>query len=127
MYERLKVVYNIKSCFVSHGVSADMCEQIAKVRRKVQRIGIKHILFLDETHKREGDVDNLTIVLPHEPSSIATSSTSSYALRYDMIACCTGERVLPPIIYAPSERAKGVNTDMLLEYIGIRTADSTQY
>jgi hypothetical protein len=94
-----------------------MCEQIAKVRRKLQRIGTNHILFLDETHKREGDVDNYTIVLPGESSYIETSSTSSYARRFDMIACCSGTTVLPPIIYSPAERDKGVTQAMLLEYI----------
>jgi hypothetical protein len=80
-------------------------------------MGIKHILFLDETHKREGDCDKYTIVLPGEPSYIETSSTSAYSIRYDMIACCSGTTALPPIIYSPKERPKGVNTSMLLEYI----------
>jgi hypothetical protein len=94
-----------------------MCEQIADVRRKLQRIGIGHILFLDETHKREGDVDSYSIFLPGEPPFIETSCTSKYAARYDMIACCSGKSVLPPIIYAPKERGRGVNQDMLLHYI----------
>jgi hypothetical protein len=98
-------------------VSADACEQIAHVRRKLQRIGIKHILFLDETHKREGDVDSYSIFLPGQPPFIQTSSTSSYAARYDMIACCSGHTALPPIIYAPKERGRGVNQDMLLQFI----------
>lgn len=94
-----------------------MCEQIAKIRRKLQRSGINHILFLDETHKREGDVENYTITLPGEPSFITTSSTSKYAQRYDMIACCSGTTPLPPIIYSPNERASGITQHMLLEYI----------
>ena len=94
-----------------------MCEQIAKVRRKLQRIGIKHILFLDETHKREGDVDSYSIFLPGQPPYIETSSTSSYSSRNDMIACCSGSTALPPIIYSPKERGRGVNQDMLLQYI----------
>jgi hypothetical protein len=98
-------------------VSADACEQIAQVRRKLQRIGTSHILFLDETHKREGDVDSYSLFLPGQPPYIETSSTSSYAARYDMIACCSGTTALPPIIYAPKERGKGVNQDMLLQYI----------
>jgi hypothetical protein len=98
-------------------VSADACEQIAKVRRKLQRIGTNHILFLDETHKREGDVEQYTIVLPGEHPYIQTPSTSSYATRYDMIACCSGTTALPPIIYSPNERGKGVNKNMLLEYV----------
>jgi hypothetical protein len=98
-------------------VSAEMCEQIAKVRRKLQRIGTNHILFLDETHKREGDVQNYTIVLPGEPPYIESSCTSKYATRFDMIACCSGNCALPPIIYSPKERGRGITRDMLLEYI----------
>jgi hypothetical protein len=94
-----------------------MCEQIAKVRRKIQRKGMKHFLILDETHKREGDVENYTIVLPGEPPYIESSNTSSYAARYDMIACCSGTTALPPIIYSPNEMGRGVNKDMLFEYI----------
>jgi len=94
-----------------------MCEQIAKMRRKIQRIGPKHFLFLDETHKREGDVLSYTIVLPGEPPYIETSTTSSYASRYDMIACCSMGTALPPIIYSASERGRGVTQEMLLDYI----------
>jgi hypothetical protein len=83
----------------------------------MQRIGTNHILFLDETHKREGDVQNYTIVLPGEPPFIESSCTSKYAARYDMIACCSGRKALPPIIYSPNERASGINQHMLLEYI----------
>lgn len=94
-----------------------MCEQIAKVRRKLQRIGIGHILFLDETLKREGDVDSYSLFLPGQPPFIETSTTSKYAARFDMIACCSGKTVLPPVIYAPKERQKGIDTAMLLEHI----------
>jgi transposase len=98
-------------------VSADMCEQIATVRRKFQRIGTRRILVLDETHRRIGDVTDRTIVLPGEPSTIETSATSHYAPRYDMIACCTSREVLPPMVYSPKERGRGVDTEMLLQYI----------
>lgn len=94
-----------------------MCEQIAKVRRKFQRIGSNRILVLDETHRRIGDVTARTIILPGESSFIETSATTQYAPRYDMIACCTSREVLPQIIYSPHERGKGVDTEMLLEYI----------
>ena len=116
MYSEIFICKLIASiCLFS--VSSSTCEEIAKLRRKLQRIGNKHILFLDETHKREGDVDNYTIVLPGEPLYIETSTTSKYAARYDMIACCSGERVLPPIIYSPTERGAGITQDMLLDYI----------
>jgi len=98
-------------------LSSQQCEDIAKLRRKLQRIGTNHILFLDETHKREGDVEEYTIVLPGEPSAIESPSTSSYSSRYDMIACCSGEKVLPPIIYSPKDRENGITQHMLLEYV----------
>jgi hypothetical protein len=105
------------TCALLFSVSADMCEQIATVRRKFQRIGTRRILVLDETHRRVGDVTDRTIVLPGEPSTIETSATSHYAPRYDMIACCTSSEVLPPMIYSPKERGRGVDTEMLLQYI----------
>jgi hypothetical protein len=98
-------------------VSSQLCEQIAKIRRKIQRIDKSKVLFLDETHKRLSDAATDTIVLPGEPSNIEVADTSSYAARYDMIACCTGKEVLPPIIYAPNERQKGINKRMLHQYI----------
>jgi len=98
-------------------VSVDLCDEIAKLRRKLQRIGPSHILVLDETHKREGDVTTRTIVLPHEPSFIETSTTSRYAPRYDMIACCTNKEVLPPMILEPKERGRGIDTNTLLQHI----------
>jgi transposase len=112
-----RALTDLRSVSVFTPVSADMCEQIAKVRRKLQRIGTGHILFLDETLKREGDVDNYSLFLPGQPPFIETSSTSKYAQRYDMIACCSGHAVLPPIIYSPKERQKGIDTAMLLSHI----------
>jgi hypothetical protein len=94
-----------------------MCEQIAAVRRKLQRTGTHHILFLDETYKREGDVQSYSIVLPGEPSSIESASTSAYSPRYDMIACCSGYEVLPPKIFTPNERGKGITAALLQEYV----------
>jgi hypothetical protein len=79
--------------FRASAVSSDMCEQIAKVRRKLQRTGTGHILFLDETLKREGDVDSYSIFLPGQPPYIESSSTSANAARFDMIACCSGKTV----------------------------------
>jgi len=106
-------------------VDADACEQIATIRRKLQRIGKQHVLFLDETHKREGDVQNYTIVLPGEPPYVECANTSTYAKRFDMIACISGTTTLPPIIYSPSERDKGVTRAMLLSYINDLLAQAT--
>jgi hypothetical protein len=98
-------------------VSADLCEEIAEVRRKVQRLGRAHIVVLDETLKREGDVDSYSIFLPLQPPLIETSVTTRYAARYDMIAACTGKEVLLPSIYAPSERGAGITTAVLIRFI----------
>lgn len=58
-----------------------------------------------------------TLVLEGEQPFVEATSTTSYASRYDMIACCSIDRTFPPIIYAPNERGKGITKDMLLSYI----------
>jgi DDE superfamily endonuclease len=62
-----------------------------------------------------------TLVASGEKEYVVVEDTSSYAKRYDMIACITSKEVLPPIIYTPDDRkahnAKGINTDMLIIYI----------
>lgn len=100
-----------------HSVSSQLCDEIAQVRRKVQRRGIGHAVFLDETLKREGDVDSYSLFLPGEPPYIETSATTKYAARYDMIAACTGKEALLPSIYAPSERGADITTAILVQSI----------
>lgn len=102
-------------------MSVGLCDSIAALRRKIQTVGVDHVLFLDETGFRVSEAPTHTITLPGESAYVVVDDTSSYAKRYDMIACCTGKELLPPIIYTPSERAeagvKGVNTKMLITYI----------
>ena len=52
---------------VLFSVSPLLCEQIAKIRRKVQRVGKDKVVFLDETHKRLSDAVTDTIMLRGEP------------------------------------------------------------
>jgi hypothetical protein len=80
-----------------------------------------NLLFLDETAVRIGIAPSRTLVAPGEQPYVVVEDTSSYARRYDMIACCSGDRVFPPIVYSPSERSdtgvKGINMQMLSKYI----------
>jgi hypothetical protein len=98
-----------------------LCEQIADVRRKIRKIGTHKVLFLDETALRLSEAPTHTIVLPGEQSYVLATETSSYSKRYDMIACCVGDRVLLPKIFSPRERAsaeaRGINGPMLLQFI----------
>jgi hypothetical protein len=55
-----------------------------------------------------------TFVIEGEQPFVKATDTTSYAARYDMIACCSVDRTFPPIIYAPSERGKENAKDMLL-------------
>ncbi len=91
------------------------------MRRKLQRVGTSHVLFLDETALRLNAAPTHTLVLPGEQPVVLATDTSSYARRYDMIACCVGDRVLLPKIYTPDERAgakvKGINRAMLVQFI----------
>lgn len=72
---------------------------------------------------RLNEAPNQTLVCPGETEYVVVEDTTSYAKRFDMIACCTGKEVLPPIIYiyTPDERkelkVKGINTKMLVTYI----------
>jgi hypothetical protein len=91
------------------------------MRHKLQKIGRNHVLFLDETHLRLSEAATHTLVLPNEQPFVLATETSSYAARYDMIACCVGDRVLVPKIFTPAERkgadVRGINRAMLLQFI----------
>jgi hypothetical protein len=91
------------------------------MRRKLQRLSKARVLFLDETAARLSEAPMSTLVLPGEKQYVLASDTSSYAKRFDMIACCNGKQVFAPCIYTPKERSdagvKGINTEMLVDYI----------
>jgi hypothetical protein len=78
-------------------------------------------MFLDETALRLSEAPTHTLVLPGEQPYVIAEETSSYSLRYDMIAACVGDQVLPPKIFSPAERAgadvRGINREMLLQFI----------
>ena len=85
-------------------VSKEMCMDIAKMRRELKRHAKAKLLFLDETYARIGTCQSRTLVAPGGEAYVVVDDTDAYALRYDMIACCSGERVFPPIIFTPTER-----------------------
>jgi hypothetical protein len=87
------------------------------MRRKLQRISKQRVLFLDETAVRVSETATRTLVLEGELPLVEATETTSYAARYDMIACCTIDRTFPPIIYAPDERGAGITAAMLFSYI----------
>jgi hypothetical protein len=111
-------------------VSAGLCDEIASLRRKLQRIDKRNVLFLDETALRFNAAPNHTLVLPGEQSFVEATDTSSYAPRYDMIACCNGERVLLPKVFTPKERkgadTRGINSAMLQQFIDDTLAQAVE-
>lgn len=102
-------------------VSKELCEAIAKVRRKLQRVPKKNILFMDETHFKLNECARKTLVVPGESECIVVHDSTSYAGRYDMICFISGEEVFPPMIYSPKDReelgVKGITGDMLNSFI----------
>jgi hypothetical protein len=102
-------------------VSASLCDDIAKLRRKLQRMSKERVLFLDETAVRLSEAPTSTIVLPGEQAYVLVTETESYSKRFDMIACINGSKSFAPCIYTPKERSdagvRGINTEMLLDYI----------
>ena len=114
----------------STAVSPDLCEQIASMRRKLQKIATARILFLDETALRLNAAPTHTIVLPGEQPYVLATDTSSYAARYDMIAVCTGVETLLPKVFTPAERkgaeVRGVNSAMLQQFIDDTLAQAVE-
>ncbi len=102
-------------------VSKKSCNDIAKLRRKLVKISKRKILFLDETALRLSEAATTTLVHPGESEYVVVDDNTSYSKRFDMIACCSGTQVFPPIIYTPKERTdegvKGINKKMLIKYI----------
>lgn len=91
------------------------------MRRKLQKMSKNRVLFLDETALKLNEAPNSTVVLPGETAYVIAEDTSSYSKRYDMIACINGNKTFAPCIYTPKERSdagvKGINTEMLIDYI----------
>lgn len=102
-------------------VSADHCEAVARCRRYLHRHRKTHLSFLDETALRVNAVPSHTLVAAGETAYVVVEDDTSYARRYDMIACCTADRTFPPIIFSPEDRkelgVKGIQTHMLEHYI----------
>lgn len=111
-------------------MSPDLCEQIAELRRKLRRVGTNKVLFLDETALRLSEAPTHTLVLPGEIAFVEATETSSYSKRYDMIACCVGDRVLLPKIFSPKERSdasvRGINGPMLQQFIDDTLAQAVE-
>jgi hypothetical protein len=107
--------------FCFYTVSKQTCDAIAAMRRKIQRINKKKVVYLDEVQCRINEAENFTIVLPGEKEYVIATDTTSYAERYDMIALCNGEQTFPPVIYTPKDRAargvKGITKRMLEEAV----------
>src|SRR6266702_3616296 len=105
----------------SHTVNSKTCDAVAGIRKKIQRISKKKIVFRDEVSVKLNEQQNYTIVLPGEKPNVIATDTTSYSKRFDMIACCNGERVLPPIIFTPKDRISqgvlGINKQMLERYV----------
>ena len=102
--ESIKLIFLIFAfCFaiVFLEVSYELCDSIAELRRKIQTVGADHVLFLDEVPFKVNEAPSHTIVSPGETAYIEVEENSSYAARFDMIACCTSTEVLPPIIFSP--------------------------
>lgn len=102
-------------------VSPSLCEDIARLRRKIQQHSKERVLFLDETAMTTEEAPSTTLALEGDHGIVQSGETSGYAPRFDMIACVNADRVFPPIIFTPKERAeagvKGINKKMLVKYI----------
>ena len=85
-------------------VSVKMCNDIARVRRMWMRRSKSKVIFLDETKISVREHRQRTLVAPGEHPYIVVEDSSAYAAKYDMIACCSADRVFPPMVYSPEDR-----------------------
>ena len=112
---------NLSYFFFKLLVSDESCKSIASLRRKLMKHSKSKVLFLDETALRLNAAPLHTLVAPGQEPYVVVEDTSSYAARYDMIACTSGDRNFPPFILSPKDRAarkvNGVTKDIILEYI----------
>lgn len=117
-------------CLIQLTVSASACDEIAAMRRKLQRIGKDRVLSLDETSVRLNEAPTSTVVLPGDQPYVLATDTTSYSRRFDMIACCTGKEVLLPKIFTPKDRSNegvhGINSQMLLDFIDDELAQAVE-
>jgi hypothetical protein len=88
------------------------------------------LFFFDETALRLSAAATHTIVFPGEAPYVIATETTAYSKRFDMIACCVGDRVLLPKIYSPQERSdagvKGINGNMLRQFIDDTLAQAVE-
>lgn len=102
-------------------VSSELCDSIAELRRKIQTVGADHVLFLDEVPFKINESASHSVVAPGETPFVIVEDDSSYAARYDMIACCTHTEVLPPIVFSPQDRSelgtRGITQKMFIKCI----------
>lgn len=79
------------------------------------------VLFLDETAVKLNEAPMSTLVVPGESAYVIVADNTSYAARYDMIVCCSGDHVMPPMIITPADRAaegvSGLTREILRRYI----------
>ena len=62
------------------------------------------VIFLDETKISVREYRRCTLVAPGECQYVLVEDSSAYAAKYDMIACCSADRVFPPTVYSPEDR-----------------------
>jgi hypothetical protein len=102
-------------------VSVHLCEEIAAVRKKIQRIAKQKLLVLDETHCRLSEVPTHSVVLPGESPTVTVTDTGAYAARIDMIGCIHTSGALPAFTLTPVQRqqegVRGLTTNQLIRYI----------
>lgn len=100
------------------------------MRRKLRRVSKNRVLFLEETALRLSEAPTHTLVVPGEQPFLEATETSSYSKRYDMIAVCTGDRVLLPKIDTPADRSdagvRGVNGEMLRQFLDDTLAQAVE-
>lgn len=114
----LKILLND---FPSLLVDRQHWNDIAKIRRFLQRIGNNRLVFIDEMAIYSIMPPRRTLVAPEHEPLIIVQKLSAYAERYDFIGTINGSEAIACMILSPTDRKNrhtdGVTKEILNEWI----------
>jgi hypothetical protein len=87
-------------------LDAQYLEHVKSFRRKAQRIGIKKLVFVDQTNVNESYRRRYGLAPKGKKAKVSTRKPSRYTPRVDVMGACVGDHVLDLDVLTPDQRKK---------------------
>jgi hypothetical protein len=81
-------------------------DNVIAFRRKCQRVGIKKLVFVDQTNINESYRRGYGLALKGKQAKVATRKPSRYTPRVDVMGACVGDHVLDLDVLTPTGRKR---------------------